>query len=179
MRTSAALLLLALTPALRGEDYQKLADDAKWDWKDDDASVYRSFDRAPADYHVELVKPQGRIGALRVRFSKDGKELLAFDANYATVFVVKGGVVYRADFHPSSSGCALAAFDLAAGKELWRTPLKGLGPIAHFQYHNQVTLALAGGDALRVLGNESAGRYVEYVDAKTGKTVGHKVFPKP
>jgi hypothetical protein len=29
-----------------------------------------------------------------------------------------------------------------------------------------------------VRGNESAGKYIEYVDAKTGKTVGHKVFEK-
>ena len=32
------------------------------------------------------------------------------------------------------------------------------------------------GDAVRVFSQESAGKYVEYVDLKDGKTVGHKVF---
>ena len=32
---------------------------------------------------------------------------------------------------------------------------------------------------MRVYGNESAGRYVEFVEVRTGKTVGHKVFPPP
>jgi hypothetical protein len=32
--------------------------------------------------------------------------------------------------------------------------------------------------AVCVRGNESAGRYIEYVDLRTGKTVGHKVYPK-
>jgi hypothetical protein len=31
-------------------------------------------------------------------------------------------------------------------------------------------------DALHILGNESAGKYVEYVELKAGKTVGHRIF---
>ena len=38
-------------------------------------------------------------------------------------------------------------------------------------------MGLASG-AVLVGGNEAAGKYIEYVDAKTGKTVGHKVFEK-
>jgi hypothetical protein len=69
------------------------------------------------------------------------------------------------------------AWDLKAKKQLWKTNLKGLGGIIHFQYHNAVNLDLDG-QAVRVRGKESAGRYIEYVDRKTGKTVGHKVYPK-
>jgi len=32
--------------------------------------------------------------------------------------------------------------------------------------------------AVRIVGMERSGRYVEYVDRESGKTVGHKVFPK-
>lgn len=33
-------------------------------------------------------------------------------------------------------------------------------------------------DTVRVYGNESAGRYFEIMDARTGKTVGHRLFPR-
>jgi hypothetical protein len=33
-------------------------------------------------------------------------------------------------------------------------------------------------DAVHVLGNEAAGKYIEYLDVKTGKTVGHKIVEK-
>jgi len=32
--------------------------------------------------------------------------------------------------------------------------------------------------AVRIVGMESSGRYVEYVDRETGRSVGHKSFPK-
>jgi hypothetical protein len=74
-------------------------------------------------------------------------------------------------------GCSIIAYDLANRKELWKTRVQGIGPIAHTAYDNQVALELVG-DALKVLGNELAGQYVEFVDLKTGKTVGHKLFRK-
>jgi outer membrane protein assembly factor BamB len=157
---------------------QKEADAAPWTWKDEEASLFHSFQRYPGDYQVTLVKKPNSVGKLFVRFSKDGKTIHEFEGHYATVFAGKGNEVYYADFHPSASGCAVVAFDLATGKEVWKTHLKGLGPIAHTQYSNRVTLDLPRDDALRVYGNESAGKYVEYLDLRTGKTVGDKVFPR-
>jgi hypothetical protein len=92
------------------------------------------------------------------------------------MFVVEGKVLYYADYMASRTGCELIAYDLAKKEQLWKMALKGLGPIPHFKYHNAVTLGPAG-DALLVHGHESAGNYIEYVDRKTGKTVGHKAFP--
>ena len=47
--------------------------------------------------------------------------------------------------------------------------------IDHFAYRNRVDIA-ANDDVVQVFGNESAGRYYELKDAKTGETVGHKIF---
>jgi hypothetical protein len=74
-----------------------------------------------------------------------------------------------------SSGCNVISYDLKKDKQLWKTELKGLGPIDHSKYYNSVILELKD-DAIRILGKETAGRYVEYLDPKTGKTVGHKIF---
>ena len=54
--------------------------------------------------------------------------------------------------------------------------LKGIGPVTHSKYSNEVWLGVLDADTLIVHGNESFGKYVEIVDRKTGKTVGHKVF---
>jgi hypothetical protein len=83
--------------------------------------------------------------------------------------------VYYADFTPYSSGCTVIAYDMKAKKQLWKTDLKGLGPISHTKYRNAVILEVKD-DVIRVLGQESAGKYLEYVDLKSGKTVANRVF---
>ncbi len=55
--------------------------------------------------------------------------------------------------------------------------LKGLPLAAHSQYRNQVILE-RDGDLVVVYGKESNGRYIEFLDARTGKTVGHKKLPR-
>ena len=50
--------------------------------------------------------------------------------------------------------------------------------IDHFEYSNSVNLDILNNDAVRVFGNESVGKYLEIVDLKTGKTVGHHKFKK-
>ena len=72
--------------------------------------------------------------------------------------------------HPHSTGCGVVAVDLQTGEQLWRHQLKGLGPINHSQYRNQVVLEIDE-STVRVLGKESAGRSVEYVDRDSGRTV--------
>jgi len=57
----------------------------------------------------------------------------------------------------------VVAIDRSTGKTLWKTDLKGLGPIAHSKYRNAVRLEVLDGDAIQVFGKESSGRYVEIV----------------
>lgn len=49
--------------------------------------------------------------------------------------------------------------------------------VDHTRYSNRVNLEVVDG-AVRVFGQESARRYVEIVEPKTGKTVGHRVYDK-
>ena len=85
-------------------------------------------------------------------------------------------MLYLAEFSSLRTSCSIVAYDFKAKKELWKTDLKGIGPVVHSKYRNEVTITTAGDDAIFVMGNESRGRYIEYVDLKSGKTVGHKVF---
>jgi hypothetical protein len=172
------LCLLLAAVAEQPGPLQKEADDAVWNWKDDNASLFTAFQRYQGDYQVTLVRTPNTFGKIFVRFGKDGRTIYEFEGHYASGFVGKGGQLYYTEYHPSASGCALVAVDLANGKCLWKTQLEGLGPIDHTKYRNLVILEMPRDGVLRILGNESAGQYVEYVDAGTGKTVGHKVFPR-
>lgn len=172
----AAGLCHAAPAPLPSTKYQKMADAAKWQWSDEHATLAWSIKHFPDTYRLDVIK--GPFDNFTVRFfTRDDKLIYTLKAHYATAFVVKDKVLYYAAFHPSGSGCSLVAFDLAAKKQLWKTHLKGLGPVEHSEYFNRVTLDREG-TALRVYGKEAAGRYVEYVDRKSGKTVGHKEFPR-
>jgi hypothetical protein len=60
-------------------------------------------------------------------------------------------------------------------KPVWKVSLKGLGVLDHSAYRTRVNIE-TNGDAVTIWGNETMGRYVEMLEAKTGKMVGHKVF---
>jgi hypothetical protein len=171
----STLALVTAAPLPPQPDYQKMADEAKWEWAPERATLTWYLTRFQGDYQVEVVKKPNTYGKLTIRFSKDDRPALTLEGHYASAFLFNEGVLYYPEYHPSSSGCTLVAFDLASKKELWKSHLKGIGPIDHTKYRNLVALDFVGG-AVKVLGNESAGDYVEFVDLKTGKTVGHKVF---
>ena len=136
-------------------DYQKMAQEARWKQPKDDAKQWT------------------------ISISADGKKV--YDWPVATpsgLFVDSNCVVYRPTFSPIRTGCDVIAYDLKGQKLLWRTHLEGLGPVPHSEYWNVVRLERVNDEVLAVYGDEAAGRYVEIVDMKTGKTVGHKVFPK-
>jgi outer membrane protein assembly factor BamB len=86
--------------------------------------------------------------------------------------------LYYAEYSFSTTGCTVVAFDLEKGKELWRTKLMALGSIAHSQYLNRAAIDVNKQNVI-VRGNESLGKYMEYLDVKTGATVGHEVFEYP
>jgi hypothetical protein len=173
----AGAVLLLGAEICRGEDYQKTAEATAWSWSAERASVLDSLLRFPKDYQVELIRKKDQFG-LTIRIVDAGKELCAWEGHYRSVFALGGDVLVYADFLPSRTGCALVAHDLKTQKQLWKTDLKGLGPIAHTRYANAVNLEVINGEVVRVFGEESAGKYLEYVDLKTGKTVGHRVYGK-
>lgn len=169
----ATFLGAAPGPKDKTAEYQKKADEAVWDWADERASL---------DYSVEKCKLKADIrtndvGRIAVGFTLDGVTAVDFAAHKNTTFVVQGTTLYYADYHRMSTGCVLMAIDLKTGKQLWKANLKGLGPINHTKYFNLVALEADDG-AIKIMSKESAGRYVEFVDLQTGKTLGHKVFPR-
>jgi hypothetical protein len=156
--------------------YQAQADQIDFETPRPEENVLWSAYRIE-DYQVEIVKPRSDFTPdLTIRFTDGAKVLASFTGHDTTVFRADGPILYYADFNPISDGCAVVAFDLKAGKQLWRTDLKALGPVSHSKYRNRVTLELVGRDAIRIFGEESEGRYVEFLDRASGRTVGHHVY---
>jgi len=111
---------------------------------------------------------------------KDGPKFTVNGHN-GTPVVVRGDVLYVADFDPSVNGCKVVAYDLTTGKKAWEKPLAGIGPINHSKYRNKVAMAVekhptADHFALVVVGWEASGRYVEVLDLATGKQLAHKNY---
>ena len=161
-----------------GQDYQKIADSTPWTWAPERASITDSFLKFPNTYQVELIRKKDKYDQIIVRLVDNGKELVAWQGHQRSVFCLKGDVLVYADFNSSTSGCIVIAYDLKKQKRLWKTDLNGLGPIDHFEYANEVNLEIISKEAVRVFGNEFAGQYLEIVDLKTGKTVGHRMYKK-
>ena len=79
---------------------------------------------------------------------------------------------YYAEFSPYASGCSIVAYHLDHG-ERWKTPLWGIGPLGNSMYTNRVNMKLDG-NHLIVYGDESAGRYIQLLDIRTGRIVGRR-----
>lgn len=159
----------AALPAQRG------VDEMEWEWSDAQADAEYSARQLKEETKVEAVPVPGEPRARALHLVRDGREVFSWQGHSHTVFVLAGHVLYWADFQPSGNGCELVAYDLGARMQLWRTRLWGIGQRQHSQYRNLINLRL-GGEYLTVYGNESGGRYIELVDPKSGRTVGHKTF---
>jgi hypothetical protein len=83
--------------------------------------------------------------------------------------------LFAAEYSPSSDGCAVVAYDLDTRKELWRTQLRGLGPMLHSKYRNAVNLSVVEGVVV-ACAEESGGRYVECLSPRTGRVLYHRVL---
>jgi hypothetical protein len=111
-----------------------------------------------------------------VRVLRRGEIVYSFTAHAETVFTQIGDVIYWAKYNRIATGCSILAYDLKKRELLWTCDLIGNSPWFHSKYRNQVNIA-QDGDLIVVYGKESNGRYIEYVDTKSGKTVGHKALP--
>lgn len=172
-------------------DYQKIADRATFEWRKEAAGVAHSVKRIVSrDYTARIEPDPDRVGRIIVSVLKNKEVVFSIKTHEYFVFRLRGDVLYYADFWYASSGCTVVAYDLKAKRQLWRTRLKGLGLVEHSAYHNGVTMDADGaltpwgiGRGVVVIhGREMSGDYIEFVDLKTGKTVGHRTFnvkPKP
>jgi hypothetical protein len=158
-------------------DYQARADQAKWDWNKDKTELAYYVKACEGMFEVTAAKsaPEKPWSDYTLQVSEAKKVLYETKVHGSTAFRIRGNTLYLTKFHRYANGCALVAIDLSTKSQVWQTPLQGIGAIPHFKYSNQVTLDLDGPVAI-VYGNESAGNYIEFVDLKTGKTVGNRRF---
>jgi hypothetical protein len=182
LTTAAPLLVLNLLAAPAPnldelkERYQRKADEVVWRWDEDKAHVGASVARYRGGYDLEFKwNAPERASEATIRFRKEGREVFTLKGHRRTQFAQQGSVLYYVDFEPNTTGCVVIAYDLEWGKQLWKTNLKGLGPISHKEYRNAVMLEV-NREVVTVWGEECLGRYLEFVDVKTGTTVGHRLF---
>ena len=136
-------------------DYQKMAQEARW------------------------IPPEEDSNSWTMSVLADGKKVYDWPVPMPSGFFVdSNGVVYHAEFSPAATGCTVMAYDLKGRKLLWQNRLEGLGPVEHSKYRNVVRFERVNDEVIAIYGKETVGRYIEIVDMKTGKTVGHKVFTK-
>jgi len=162
----------------KAAEYQKRADAAPWHAPEKGGDFRRCLAHELTDFTVEVDRKPSEYWDVTIRVMDKGKEVYSWGGHLDSVFFVRDNVLYCAEYHYMSTGCAIVAFDLKARKRLWKADLKGLGPIDHSKYRNLVRLERVDDTVFAVYGQESAGRYVEFVEYKTGSTLGHKIFPQ-
>jgi PQQ enzyme repeat len=161
-----------------GIDYQKGAESAGWGWEDAKANPFWGISQAGAKYSIVMVSEPSDRDSFTFKIFHGDKEVYTWGGHMRTVFRILEDRLYYARFHPSAVGGSVVAVDLSTGKELWDSPLQGIGPREHSAYVNLMNLD-ANFEVVTVWGNETMGRYLEFKDVTTGKTVGHQIFPRP
>lgn len=169
------LFLVSGTAIADPVDWAERAREASWSWPRREPSLFLSTMQDKERYQVLLEHIWSE--KFLIHITRNNQARLKFEGHVNTVFVFRGDEIFYARFNPSTSGCTIVAFDLAAGKQLWEKRLKGIGPIEHSHYSNQVSLHLQR-TALEVYGWEEGGKYLEYLDIETGETVAHRLFEK-
>lgn len=157
--------------------YQTVADQCRWRWSDSEADITYSRSNVGPPYKVDIVPHRLDVSlhTLTIRLTMNDKMVYSWAGHGNSVFVIRGQELVYADFVQSDPRCSLVAVDLSTGKELWRTHLMGIRVPALPIPPNAFNLSTYERTAI-VWGNVASGHYVEFVDLKSGKTVGHKVF---
>ena len=157
---------------------QTFAEEMGWKWSDERATLKASVRELPDGYKVQFDQTKEKSSALTITVTRAGQTVYSLEGHEYSVFVVARDILYYADFEPGHSGCTIDAYDLKAGKVLWKTCLWGIGAGSHSQYWNRINLEI-NAQYLTVFGNEAYGRYIELLDLSTGKTVGNRLVPSP
>lgn len=150
----------------------------RWKWNAKATKLAWYVTRYKGKLRVSVPASKHLFRKVSVRVRRQGRTLARFGAHSETAFVILNDrVLVYSVHHAIATGCTLVAVDLKTRKQLWKTPLKGVGPVSHSKYRNRINLKAGPGAAVTVFGWESHGRYLEVVDLKTGKTLTHKKFP--
>ncbi len=153
---------------------QAVVEKMEWKWDEKRTTPQASMSQLGPGFVLKLEPKKENPRSQPLTISREGQADFVWQGHPNTVFVRRGDVLYLADFNPITSGCSIVAFDLKAGKPVWRTHLVGIA-VAHSKYRNLINLDVDD-KHLTIYGNEMGGRYIELLDFKTGATVGHRVM---
>lgn len=156
--------------------YKKMAKDWIWSWSPEGVNLLSYIIKYPGKYQIKLTRNPRDRWLLLIQIFHDQAEICKWATNRNGAFLQVGGILYYTEFAMMSSGMFLVAYDLSNNKQLWKSKLKGIGPIGHSEYFNWGAHLEIKDDVIQVIGKESAGSYVEFIYRPTGKTIAHKVF---
>jgi len=165
-------------------DYQKLADLTPFTWSSQKASILHSLLEYSGPGEIYIIRDPQKHGyllsrrALLLRIRRDNKIVFSQVVHEGQVFKGVKDVIYYADFVVFDNGCAVVAYDLKQKKQLWRTSLQGVGLVTHSDYRNWGVNLEVDDQAVMVQGHEQGGDYIEYLEVKSGKTLGHRRFKR-
>ncbi len=122
---------------------------------------------------------------MNITINVSDRDVLSFVGDWGAAFASDGKRFYLAKFHSDTTGCALIAYELATGKELWKTEMSHQRPFAHSAYANRVRVSMCldhqidgetAGSTVIVTGMESYCDYVEILDSQTGEMLALKNY---
>jgi hypothetical protein len=148
---------------------------SEWRWSDAKATLDYCMTQHLPDCEVKRTS-LGDLCAVQLDIHRksDGKRICGFESpTQAFLFARRDNVVYIADYSPNASGCFVSALDLDSGRKLWSTSLLGVEAVDQSKYRNRVNIDVNGENVV-IFGNETNGRYVETLNAKTGALVSNK-----
>ena len=128
---------------------------------------------------VQMTYKPSNGDTIDFKFMREAKELVEFHGHRKSVFCALHDILVFVDYWTHGPGATVTAFDLKAGKQLWKEQLGAIGIVSHFGYSNEVSMAIFGGPKgsddgeILIEGHEEFGSYLEVRDFKTGKLLAH------
>ena len=178
----AAVVLLATNPSgVAANDAGAApprADEIPWQWREEAGPPGRAFSVTVEDgASVDVARGRdGKVVGLR-KYGRGGGELWAVPLLAPTArnvaSLVHDGSLYLVLYAESATGAEIAALDDKTGRLLFRRPLHGVGPVHHGKVRNHFQVRFVAPWVV-VFGDESTGRTIEALDAKTGAEVASR-----
>lgn len=158
--------------------WNKGAESLRWQWDERAASPFGSMEHINPKYNIRLLfKNENDSHQLYISVLEGEREVFTFKGHSRTVYYIWDDCLYYANFSYISDGAEIVAVNLKTGKELWKSPLAGIGSQMHSEYSNSLNLE-ADPFSVKVFGKESNGQYFESKRADTGETIAHKIFTR-
>jgi hypothetical protein len=179
------LTLLSAIPNVAAEDrpdFRKVAKEAQWSWSDRNATLLGCIDQKQSyDYDVTVSFTSTNRHRPTITIERDEKPIYSWTGDEYSVFHIQSNTLYYASFWQNAGpSTSVVAVDLTTGNQIWSQATRGLNvmrPTSVYRIRVMLYVHVKSG-VVAIWGKESDGRYYELKDIRTGKTVGHKVFPR-